>query len=194
MAEAMAVAAPAAVAAEWRRSAAGDGAREARQAQSAERARWELFVHDGVAVAAQGDAVVVLWQAPATMSRVLWNFDQVDRLAAQTPGGILALVILLPSSSPPDAETALECMRRIHRLRTSMRRQATVAVGGGVWMTMIGAVFRAMRLPISDRLTLSGTVEDGVERALQKRGPATPSRDAIDEAVVELHRALDARA
>jgi serine/threonine protein kinase len=92
-----------------------------------------IHVYDGVAVAKKGDAFIVLWKAPARMGRITWMFDLADTFASQTPRGVVSLVIVLPSSSPPDARTTIECVRRLRKLGGKTRRQATVAVGGGVW-------------------------------------------------------------
>jgi serine/threonine protein kinase len=163
----------------------------ARAGASHGRARWSLQVHDGVAMTGSGDTLLVLWEAPASMSRVLWTFDATDRFARAQGNHIVVLVILLPSSSPPDAETTLECMRRINRLRASMRRQATVAIGGKLWRSIIGNVFRAMKFRRGAWLTLSATLDDGVGALVERRGPATPSVAEIHEGLSELYEALE---
>jgi hypothetical protein len=87
----------------------------------------------------------------------------------------------------------MECIKRIRKLDDVTRRQATVAVGGGIWQAVIRNVIRAMNLPLLARSgpqTLSGTIEDGIARLLEKRSEATPSFDEIWHDVLALHEAL----
>ncbi len=153
-----------------------------------------ISMDDGVAIARRGDAFVVLWKAPARMSRIQWMFDAADEFASETPQGVLALVIILPSSSPPDAATVVGCIKRLRKLGPKTRRQATVAVGGGIWQAVIGSIYRAMRLPVLRRgagATISGTIEGGIARLLEKKGTVTPSFEEIRRDVQALHEALD---
>jgi serine/threonine protein kinase len=179
-------------AARWQSEVAQSSALSREVSSKANRSTGERpLVHDGVALKKRGDALTVLWKAPARMSRVVWTFDTTDRIAARMPDGIVVLVVLLPSSSPPDAETTVECMRRMRRLRSSMRRQATVAVGGGIWQSVIKHAFSAMMLGRAGRFTISGTFEEGIASLLEKRRPETPSFQALREDVLALHEALD---
>jgi|CZKU01.1.fsa_nt_gi hypothetical protein len=153
-----------------------------------------LLVHDGIAVALRGDVFIALWKAPASMARIKWQFDVVDRFASERPGGVVALIIVLPSSSPPDGATAIEIMKRIRRVGTATRRQATVAVGGGVWQEVVKGVHRAMgrRMgPRLGRLTISGTLEGGIARLLEMKSSLTPTFAELRGEVLALHEALD---
>jgi hypothetical protein len=153
-----------------------------------------IVVNDGVAIAMRGDAVVVLWKAPARMNRIEWMFDVADRFAQQFDGGVVALVIILPSSSPPDYQTTRKCMKRMQKLGSLTRRQAIVAVGGGVWKSIVWGVQRIMYGPVLSRLgrmTISGTIEEGIARILEKASPITPSLAEFRENVLTLHERLD---
>ena len=151
-----------------------------------------ILVGDGVAITALGDVALVLWKSPATMSRVLWLFDHADRIADAMPNGELAIVVLLPSSSPPDAATTLECMKRLNRLRRRVRRQATIPLGGGLWIAIVSHVFRAMNLPLGGRFTMSASLDEGIALALEKSSPETPSAQEILRRMRDVFDALDA--
>jgi hypothetical protein len=153
-----------------------------------------ISVNDGVAIARRGDVFTVLWKAPVRIDRIQWMFDAADRFALNAADGILALVIVLPTSSAPDHRTAIECMKRLRNLRRSTRRQATVAVGGGVWQSVVMGVHRVFlgsRRYRSGGMTFSGTIDEGVARLLEKASRQTPPAPQILEDVRTLHDALD---
>jgi hypothetical protein len=147
-----------------------------------------------VAIVTRGDAFIALWQAPALMHLIRWQFDIADRHAESCPEGQVALIILLPSSSPPDAVTTVECMRRLRKLRHAIRRQSAVAIGGPLWQTVVRNVHRAMEwrmLPRAGRVTLSGTIEDGIHRLLERKSVFTPSYPEMRQEVLTLFERLD---
>jgi serine/threonine protein kinase len=153
-----------------------------------------IHVHDGVAVAQNGDAFIVLWKGPARMGRVTWMFDLADPFASQMPRGVVSLVIVLPSASPPDGRTTIECIRRLRKLGSKTRRQATVAVGGGVWQAVVQGLQRTLLASVfrrSGRVTVSGNIHDGVARLLERKSHLTPSFAEILEDVRSLCEALD---
>ena len=182
------------VAERWQRECEGLGRLSSASREWATEEDARISVGDGVAVARRGDVFTVLWKAPARMSRVQWMFDAADEFALQRPQGVLALVIILPSSSPPDAMTVVVCIKRLRKLGPATRRQSSVAVGGGIWKAVVWSVFRAMKLPVLRRAqgaTISATIEDGIARLLEKRSNATPSFAEIRADVLALHQALD---
>jgi hypothetical protein len=153
----------------------------------------EILVNDGVGVALHGDTFVAVWQAPARMDLIVWQFDIAERFAATFPGGIVALIVLLPSSAPPDAATSLECVRRLKRVGPLTRRQANVAVGGGVWHSVVRSVVSAIgrhMLVRSSRLTFSATLDDGIQKLREKASADTPSAEVIEDDVRRLYHAL----
>jgi serine/threonine protein kinase len=152
-----------------------------------------FLAYDGAAIALRGDVFTVVWKAPARMARIQWMFDVADRFASQSPDRFLALVIVLPSSSPPDYSTTMECIKRLRRLEPSVRRQSTVAVGRGIWMAVVRSVHRAMKLPVASRagrLTMSGTIEEGIERIQDARTSMTPSTAELHADVLALYDEL----
>jgi serine/threonine protein kinase len=154
----------------------------------------DIAVREGVAIATAGDAFVAVWRSAALIDLIKWQFDLADRFVATKPDGIVALIILQPSSAPPDAQTALECIRRLRALAPKTRRQATVALGGGLWLVMVQDVHRIMAsyMPARQwRMTLSSSIHDGIASLLEKGGPDTPSHEDLFERVVALHEALE---
>ena len=155
----------------------------------------DLHVGDGVAIAIHGDLFIVLWKAPATLPRIRWTFDRADRHAEAHPQGTLSLPIVLPTSSAPDGQAIGETIKRQRRLQATTRRQSLVAIGGGVWRTVVVTVFRSvMKLPVrprTGRLTISNTIDDAIDLVLEKKGPSTPSRREIADDVRDLYEALD---
>jgi tRNA A-37 threonylcarbamoyl transferase component Bud32 len=148
---------------------------------------------NGVAVAEQGDTWICLWEAPARMAPVRWAYDAAERFAEGKPGGILALIVLLPSAAPPDAPTMVEIATRLSRLRPVTRRQATVAVGGGAFGSVVRSVHRAIGYvmgPRKGRMTLSPTIEEAIGLLVDRAGPDTPSYDAIADDVCSLYAQL----
>jgi DNA-binding winged helix-turn-helix (wHTH) protein len=148
---------------------------------------------DGVAIADRGDLFMVLWQAPASIQRVQYMFDEADRFAAGKPGGILALVVVTPSSAPPDYATALEIVARQTKLGPMVRRQSHVALSGGLWLNIVKSALHAMRFSVRGHIgpfTMSSTIADGIVRVLEERGPSTPSEAEMREDLGALFRTL----
>jgi hypothetical protein len=153
----------------------------------------EILVSDGVALSLRGDAMCVLWRAPATMTRIQWLFDMTDRLLPRRPDGIVVLVVILPTSHPPDYAGSLECIRRLRTILPSVRRQSTVALGGAVWQRVVLSVHRAMNLPVrprNRRWTISATLETGIARLMERAGSMTPSLGEVRGDVLALYDSL----
>jgi hypothetical protein len=150
-----------------------------------------VLVYDGVAMARRGDTVTILWKAPARPLRARWLFDQMDRMVARRPGGVLALMIILPTSAPPDRATSLENAVRLLKLRPSLRRTVVVVLGESVWQTVAKGVLRAVMPWSSSRLAFASTVDEGIAKLLKAAGPKTPKTAAIERDVRALYAALD---
>ena len=101
-----------------------------------------MRVGDGVAVAERGDLFMCVWREPANCERARFVFDYADRMVERQEGGILALILVMPSSSPPDYATAMELISRQARIRRKVRRQSHVALGGKTGLGSSEARFR----------------------------------------------------
>jgi hypothetical protein len=149
---------------------------------------------DGVALSSRGDTLIMIWQAAARLPRTRWAFDRIDRFAAGKDGGILVLMIVLPSADPPDAAARLEHERRTRILAHRIRRFANVVIGDTVWQVLIRGIIRAMvmthRQLSGGTTTVDFTVEAGVTAMLQASGPRTPPFARIFGDVQALYAAL----
>ena len=153
-----------------------------------------LVTYDGVAILVRGDAFVMLWSTPARLPRTQWNFDQLDRMVAQRPGGIVALMIILPTADPPDRLARQENERRIRRVAHALRRLTTVVLGDGVRQVLVRTVMRAMEIPHRGAwvgpTSVESTLENGLRQLRKSASPATPSHDRLLQDVRDMHAAL----
>jgi len=152
----------------------------------------EIRLFSGVAAAALGDTLVMLWSASATPERYRWQQGVLEELMRAHTGGVLFLSFILDSSSPPDAALRAEIKADAQRLGPQLRRWVVVPLGDSIWMALVRMIGRAVLLlgGQSDRQAVAGSVEQGFEGILQAAGPATPSREELERALAELSRLL----
>jgi serine/threonine-protein kinase len=147
----------------------------------------QIATFDGVAAVVRGDALLLLWRESARLSRTQWVFDIIDRLVARSPEGIVVLMVILPTSAPPDREARHEIERRITPMRTSIRALSTVVLGDGVLQMLLRSVVRAMMVHqagvASWASVIEATLEGGIERLREHAASRTPCADAIDRDV-----------
>jgi len=147
-----------------------------------------VLANDGVAVAVRGDVLTVLYKEPARLHRSRWVYDLADRLVERSPHGIAALMVVLPTSDPPDGPARAENSSRLRKLGPSLRLLVTVPVGDDLSRSIVRSVMRATavlhRGP--SRLLLSDTLEEGIARLLESATPMTPSFDRIADDVSAL--------
>jgi hypothetical protein len=148
---------------------------------------------DGVAMAVRGDTLTVVYQEPARLHRSRWVYDQADRLVERCPEGIVALVVMLPTCTPPDGPTRAENSSRLRKLGPSLRRLVTVPVGDDLSKSIARSVVRATAIVQKgpSRLRLSETVEGAIACLLESASPVSPSFDQIAADVRALCKALD---
>ena len=147
--------------------------------------------YDGVALATRGDTCSILWKAPARQLRARWLFDQMDRLIADQPQGVLALMIILPTSAPPDRATSIEAAARVMKLRAATRRIVVVVLGDSVWQSVAKGILRVFMPWSSSRVMFASQVDEGITKLLRVAGPRTPRAAAIQRDVRALYAALD---
>ncbi len=151
-----------------------------------------IAAYDGVALSVRGDLAVVLCKAPWRSARSRWLYDELDQAAAQLPGGMLALMIILPTWSPPDRNTAVESAARLVNLTPSLRKMAVVVVGGSLWQSLTRGVIRVLVPSLGgDRLIFPKDVEPAIAKLLKAATPKTPSAAATEADVRALYAALD---
>ena len=152
----------------------------------------ELEVFDGVAFSKTGDTFVTVWKASARLHRSRWLYDLTDSLLPQS-AGVVALLVVLPTSEPPDRATRIENSVRLRRLRPSLRRLVTVVPGDSFRMSIIRSVVRGMALSggIARVHTVQATLERGVMEMRKSASGVTPSFDDIRRMITEQYEALD---
>jgi hypothetical protein len=148
--------------------------------------------NDGVAVSVSGDLVMGLWKKPARFHRTRWFFDKVDETASKHPGGVLILLLILPTSSPPDAPARAENSARLHRLGPAVRRVVTVPAGDALFFGVVRIVMHAMFLfrGRSDVQMVESSPLRGIRRLLEVANESTPSLLEVERDVKALYAAL----
>ncbi len=135
--------------------------------------------------------MTILWKAPARLLRARWLFDHMDRIVAEQPEGILTLMIILPTSAPPDRATVVESAGRLLKLRGATRKTTIVVLGDSVWQSVAQAVLRTFMPWSSSRLVFSATVGEGLAKMMKGAGTRTPKSAAVERDVRALYAALD---
>lgn len=152
----------------------------------------EVRVFSGVAAAALGDTLVVLWSMPASQERWSWKWSFVEELMRSHEPGVLLFSLVLDTSSPPDSALRARMKADLQRSGAKLRRFVVVPLGDSIWMAIVRMIGRAVLLlgGQSDRQIVAASVEQGFVRLLQAAGPATPSRSELERAIAELSRLL----
>lgn len=147
---------------------------------------------DGVAANVRGDLVLSLWQSPARIHRTRWFFDIVDEAATRNLGGIVAMLVILPTASPPDGPARAENAARLRKLGTAVRRVVTVPLGNPLFVNVVRTVMRAMFLIHGQsRVQMAeSSLLTGIRRVLEGASPVTPGRAQIEADVNALYHAL----
>jgi hypothetical protein len=166
------------------------GFRKARYHRRDEMSKVET--NDGVAASVRGDLVLSLWQSSARVHRTRWFFDILDAAAARNPDGIMAMLIILPTASPPDGPARAENATRLRKLGKSVRRVVTVPLGNPVFVTVVRTVMRAMFLVQgqSEVQMVESSILTGIRRVLEGGSPLTPGRAQVEADVTALYHAL----
>jgi serine/threonine protein kinase len=147
--------------------------------------------YDGVAMVARGDTISILWKSPARAVRARWLFNEIDRVVATLPGGFLTLMIILPSSSPPDRNTAVESSVRLRNLKPAMRKSAVVVIGDSIWRALARGIVRVMMPKSGDRLYFTSDCDEAIAKLVKSGGSLTPSVTELQRDVRALYAALD---
>jgi hypothetical protein len=155
----------------------------------------KVLIEDGVALLWRGDCFLIVYQRAARVERTRWLFDIVDVVVSKTRSDLLALMIVLPSSDPPDIATHQENFTRLRQLGTRVKRLVTVPVGDELKTSIVRAVMRGLNVILGHGGTrfISDNVDAGVARLVEAKGPATPPPTQIISDLRALHLALGER-
>lgn len=152
----------------------------------------EVVVSDGFAFAHGGDTAVIVYKSPARVTRIRWIFDRIEELAARV-GPLNGLLIVLPSSDLPDAQTRAENTRRMVELRGRLRRVVTVVLGDSMRVSLVRTIMRAMFLlqGMSRVQHIVNSVDEGLVTLLNDPTARMPSRPQIEATLSEIARRLE---
>lgn len=152
----------------------------------------ELVVSDGVAFARGGDTAVIVYKSAARVQRIRWVFDRIEELAARA-APLNGLLIVLPSSDLPDAQTRAENTQRMVSLRGRLRRVVTVIIGDSLRISLARTIMRAMFVlqGMSRVQHIVCSVEEGLDDLLRDPTPKMPDRARLEATLDEIGRQLN---
>jgi DNA-binding CsgD family transcriptional regulator len=152
----------------------------------------EVRLFSGVACAALGDTLVVLWSTPATPQRWSWQWARVEELMQKHPAGVVCLSLVLSSSSPPDSALRTQMKADIAATGARLRRFVVVPLGDSVWSAIVRTIGGAVLLLSgqSEQQKVAASVDQGLSLVLQAAGPYTPPRCDLERTLGELSSLL----
>ena len=150
--------------------------------------------HDGVAVLASGDTILVVYSTHAVLHRTAWLFDRVDDILGEHPGvaSWAAMMVVLDTAEPPDAATRDENRRRLRRIGSRVRRLVTVALGDGFRCAIIRGVMRTLAILTGHSKVhlIESSIEGGLRAVDAARSDRTPSMHALERQLAMAFHAL----
>jgi DNA-binding CsgD family transcriptional regulator len=148
----------------------------------------EVRLFSGVACAALGDTLVVLWSTPATPQRWSWQWARVEELMQEHAAGVICLSLVLSSSTPPDSALRARMKADIAAAAARLRRFVIVPLGDSVWSAIVRTIGRAVLLLSgqSEQQKVAASVDQGLALVLQAAGPSTPPRRDLERTLGEL--------
>ena len=152
----------------------------------------DVKARNGLAMVAEGDALIVLWRAPASVELWEWNVEELGQLAARHPDGVVFLDLILPSSNPPNAALRAIIRADLQRLGPKLRKLVAVPLGDGLWLSVVRTIVRGTLLITgqSKQQVVVATLAEGLDRMQEHGSPATPSREVLRVATDALLQSL----
>lgn len=148
---------------------------------------------DGIAVAVSGDLFVALWSAPGTLERMRWLGQRLDSFAdGRGTGDMLMLMVVLPTSTPPEATARAESNAIVKRLGARARLVVTVPLGDSLWLLVVRTVMRTTFVLSgnSKQLSIANTEAEGIRQIVSARRDTTPGAAEIDAMLSGLYSRL----
>jgi DNA-binding CsgD family transcriptional regulator len=149
----------------------------------------EVRLFSGLAAAALGDTLVVLWSKPASRERWNWKSAFAQELMSSHASGVRLLSLVSDNSSPPDSTVCALMKADLRRFGERLRTFVVVPLGDSIW-TAISGCASLLFGGQSGKHTVAASFEQGFARLLQAPGPTTPSRSELERAIAELSRLL----
>ncbi len=152
----------------------------------------QVQVFDGVATAAAGDVMLVLWQSGAKAARIRWVNERALALIAKYPQGIAAAQFLLPSATPPGLGEVGEVRVALRAIAPHARRLIVVPLGSATWQSVVRGVMRAglALLGQSERIKVAASASEALLLLDEMASGNSPARSDLDGALRMLFRAL----
>jgi hypothetical protein len=148
--------------------------------------------NDGVALVVRGDTVSIVYQEPARLDRSKWVYDRIDDAAASNSDSVMAFLVILPTSHPPDGPTRAENTARLRKLGPTLRRLVTVPIGDALWVNVVRTIMRGMAI-VQGNLrvqVVADTIDEGIRSLLEAAGPRTPTRAQMENDLRAMYEAL----
>lgn len=156
----------------------------------------EVMRYDGVALIARGDLLLVLYPGDAAWQRSRWMFAAAERLLAQSPLGVIALVVVPGAPKPPDQATRAEETAAYARFGANLRRVVVVSEDGGFHGSIVRLVVSAY-VRFTGRADVFFFVKDlseGLRRVQDVKSALTPEADAVHADLARLRAEFAANA
>lgn len=142
----------------------------------------ETHIGDGVVFAGRGDLVVMGWRSAATRSRGEWAMGVLQRYLAQVQGDVVLVLLVLPTSTPPDAATRAYAATSFGPIEPRCRRLISVPLGNDLWAILVRMVMRGMLIMGWTGWRTRSAVASDVEGALREVGTTRSQQTPTNEA------------
>jgi hypothetical protein len=151
-----------------------------------------ISVFDGVGLLRRGDTLLIVYQKPARVARTRWLFDRVDDVLASTNLDLLAFMIVLPTSDPPDGATRQENLTRLRRISHRVRRLVTTPIGNSFQVSLVRTIMRGLTVILGHAANrfITDTVEEGLTQLLEAKSAKTPPASELLADIGALYVAL----
>ena len=149
-------------------------------------------VQDGVGLWQRGDALIVMWDQPATLERWHYQVRRMNSMAASCPAGILVVVVILSLDTLPDAALRDDMQATLRRLGVRVRRLVAVPLGDAVMLSLMRTMLRGLLVVSGQahRHRVTAGVSDGLRQLRELAGSETPSFEELSIGAEELASAL----
>lgn len=147
------------------------------------------LVHDAVGMLVRGDAIIVLHEASASLSRSQWLFSTFERL----PGSSYAVLLVIGvTAKPPDQASRDHDTQAYKRVAHKLRRVVTVSEGGSFRASLVRLVMNTYAL-LSGKRHIFAFARDHVQALAwlqESRTSLTPESEQLQADLVRLRHAV----
>jgi hypothetical protein len=149
-------------------------------------------LRDGVAMTCVGDTVITVWNRAVTADNWAWHTEALRAAAEKHARGVLVLNVIRTTSPMPNAAMRRQMEQDYLALGDQVRHMVAIAVGSTMWITLVRAMLRTMAQLIgrSDRLSMTGTVDEALIAAEPFATARTPPNGELRNIIDALHQRL----